>query len=316
MSSLKQSALAVTVCAGEDDKTRLKVDVGIDVVAETGQFQSGEMDVKPLNCWIGVECPNDGQPVMRIIITASTQRAIRVSAKHTLSQPNPDVVSPLRNSHHCRKGINPKGRADRAQSGFATLNPLVFPLEHQGGGVCKGIAVVRFIQIAALAALLAVFAVACVNTNPKVEFQMAQSTPVQPVVVVEPTRSELPATPTVVPTNTVAPVTSTPAIIATATAVPTSTAISQTTPTRETAERTVPDREWDIVSLLPPDAIPAIDNPIFFETLDRADAMYDDDEIVLGVEIDGDARAYSVPLLSSHEIVNDTVAGNPIAVTW
>ena len=36
----------------------------------------------------------------------------------------------------------------------------------------------------------------------------------------------------------------------------------------------------------------------------------------LGVEFNGDARAYSVPLLSSHEIVNDTVGGVKISVTW
>ena len=40
------------------------------------------------------------------------------------------------------------------------------------------------------------------------------------------------------------------------------------------------------------------------------------DELVIGVEIDGDARAYSIPYLSGHEIVNDTVAGRKIAVTW
>jgi hypothetical protein len=39
-------------------------------------------------------------------------------------------------------------------------------------------------------------------------------------------------------------------------------------------------------------------------------------ELILGVEIEGDARAYSVPLLSRHEIVNDVVGGKPIAVTW
>lgn len=40
-------------------------------------------------------------------------------------------------------------------------------------------------------------------------------------------------------------------------------------------------------------------------------------ELILGVEIEGDARAYSVPLLSRQEIVNDVVGvGKPIAVTW
>ena len=33
-------------------------------------------------------------------------------------------------------------------------------------------------------------------------------------------------------------------------------------------------------------------------------------ELILGVEIEGDARAYSVPLLSRHEIVNYVVGEN------
>jgi hypothetical protein len=73
--------------------------------------------------------------------------------------------------------------------------------------------------------------------------------------------------------------------------------------------------EYKIVTLLPPDAIPAIDNPQFL-TAGEADNEYDANELVLGIEIDGDARAYSIPFLSGHEIVNDTVGGRPIAVTW
>ncbi len=73
--------------------------------------------------------------------------------------------------------------------------------------------------------------------------------------------------------------------------------------------------EYDIVTLLPKDAIPSIDRPRFYSA-QEADAEYDGDEVVIGVEINGDARAYSVSLLSSHEIVNDNVGGRPIAVTW
>ncbi len=40
------------------------------------------------------------------------------------------------------------------------------------------------------------------------------------------------------------------------------------------------------------------------------------EELVLGLSINGDHRAYSLPFLSSHEIVNDTVGGVPVAVTW
>lgn len=73
--------------------------------------------------------------------------------------------------------------------------------------------------------------------------------------------------------------------------------------------------EYEIVTLLPRDAIPAIDQPEFMPAAE-ADDWYEPDELVLGVAFDGEARAYSVPLLSRHEIVNDTVGGVKIAVTW
>lgn len=71
----------------------------------------------------------------------------------------------------------------------------------------------------------------------------------------------------------------------------------------------------NIVTLLGFDAIRSIENPRFVEPA-VADDTYDPEELILGVEINGDARAYSVPLLSRHEIVNDVVGGKPIAVTW
>ena len=73
--------------------------------------------------------------------------------------------------------------------------------------------------------------------------------------------------------------------------------------------------EYELITLLPPEAIPAIDNPQFL-TIEEADQFYDPNEFIIGVSIDGDNRAYSIPLLSSHEVVNDMVAGRPIAVTW
>lgn len=82
--------------------------------------------------------------------------------------------------------------------------------------------------------------------------------------------------------------------------------------TRIPAERYA---DYEIVTLLPRDGIPAIDDPQFV-TVDQADRTYADDELVMGVVFNGDARAYSIPLLSRHEIVNDTVGGVNIAVTW
>lgn len=81
------------------------------------------------------------------------------------------------------------------------------------------------------------------------------------------------------------------------------------------APDTTPEEEYLIVTLLPPDAIPSIDNPQFHSVSD-ADQEYDLDELVLGVEFEGDARAYPIGLLARHEIVNDTVGGQPIAVTY
>ena len=37
---------------------------------------------------------------------------------------------------------------------------------------------------------------------------------------------------------------------------------------------------------------------------------------VIGVNINGESRAYPIPYLSAHEIVNDVVGGQPIAATW
>jgi hypothetical protein len=64
----------------------------------------------------------------------------------------------------------------------------------------------------------------------------------------------------------------------------------------------------------PPDGIPAIDEPTF----ERASSVtwLTDDEPVLSLEVDGEARAYPVRIMIWHEIVNDTVAGIPVAVTY
>lgn len=65
----------------------------------------------------------------------------------------------------------------------------------------------------------------------------------------------------------------------------------------------------------PPDGIPAIDRPAFV-TPDEAARWLHAREPVLGVDIDGDARAYPLQILVWHEIVNDTVGGRPVAVTF
>ena len=63
-----------------------------------------------------------------------------------------------------------------------------------------------------------------------------------------------------------------------------------------------------------PDGIPAIDAPRF----QRADhvSWLNDREPVLSLELKGETRAYPVQILLWHEIVNDTVAGIPVAVSY
>ncbi len=62
--------------------------------------------------------------------------------------------------------------------------------------------------------------------------------------------------------------------------------------------------------VLEPDAIPSIDDPTFGAT-----HVGDPTDRVLVVESDP-PRAYPVRTLNFHEIVNDTVDGDPLAVTW
>lgn len=62
------------------------------------------------------------------------------------------------------------------------------------------------------------------------------------------------------------------------------------------------------------DCIPAIDAPKFVSAAEAS--FVGDDDIVLALTVDGDSRAYPVSILSRHEIVNDTVAGQPIAITY
>lgn len=72
----------------------------------------------------------------------------------------------------------------------------------------------------------------------------------------------------------------------------------------------------EILSGGPPrDGIPSIDAPAF-EPVPALGARLAGREPVMSLEIDGDARAYPLSILVWHEIVNDEVAGRPVAVTY
>jgi hypothetical protein len=61
------------------------------------------------------------------------------------------------------------------------------------------------------------------------------------------------------------------------------------------------------------DCIPSIDAPQY---LSAAEAILADDDIVVTLSYEGEYRAYPTRILDHHEIVNDTIAGTPLAITW
>jgi uncharacterized protein DUF3179 len=103
------------------------------------------------------------------------------------------------------------------------------------------------------------------------------------------------------------------------------TAFAQLLPEQETPRRWV-NEQWgtdfskavvpfgEVGSVLGRDNIPSIDNPIFLSNAEEN--LIPGIEPVASVEINGDARAYPLRLLMWHEIVNDTVGGKAIAVTY
>src|SRR3546814_20335327 len=64
----------------------------------------------------------------------------------------------------------------------------------------------------------------------------------------------------------------------------------------------------------PKDGIPAIDDPQFRSVGAVSDLPASEPVITLSVQ--NDARAYPLRILTWHEIVNDTVGGLPVAVTY
>jgi hypothetical protein len=65
----------------------------------------------------------------------------------------------------------------------------------------------------------------------------------------------------------------------------------------------------------PPDGIPSIDEPKFISVQEAYNRL-EDSELVLGLNINGDIRAYPLQILVWHEIVNDKVGGVPVTVTY
>jgi carotenoid cleavage dioxygenase-like enzyme len=65
--------------------------------------------------------------------------------------------------------------------------------------------------------------------------------------------------------------------------------------------------------IIPRGRIAAISDPVY---VPADEAEIKPDAWVLGVVVAGQARAYSLTLLNSHEVVNDTLGGIAFAAVW
>jgi hypothetical protein len=63
----------------------------------------------------------------------------------------------------------------------------------------------------------------------------------------------------------------------------------------------------------PRDGIPALDSP---ESVPASESPWRPEDRVVGVVVNGEARAYPIPLLVWHELVNDDLGGQPILVSY
>ncbi|VAW34481.1 hypothetical protein MNBD_CHLOROFLEXI01-5141 [hydrothermal vent metagenome] len=140
-----------------------------------------------------------------------------------------------------------------------------------------------------------------------------------------PVTSSLTISPTLASIQTVPPVPQT-AVLPTHTAVPPATVAPTPSPTAlplpppiptvppaATNVRTQEDAIYDFRQWSTFDGIPPIYEPQFVAA---EGAPLQDDELVMGVTLGGEAKAYPITILQFREIVNDEFAGIPILVTW
>jgi hypothetical protein len=73
----------------------------------------------------------------------------------------------------------------------------------------------------------------------------------------------------------------------------------------------------EIYSVVPPkDGIPSIDKPRFVDGSKAEEYFLKDDDRVLGIFLKNKAKAYPIPILNWHEIVNDKIGTLSIVVTF
>lgn len=86
---------------------------------------------------------------------------------------------------------------------------------------------------------------------------------------------------------------------------------------KDLQETDVTEPRIDLKDLLsggpPKDGIPSIDRPLFTSAKDTPFLI---SETVLGIVLNGEAKAYPYGILNWHEIVNDSVGGIPLSITY
>ena len=73
------------------------------------------------------------------------------------------------------------------------------------------------------------------------------------------------------------------------------------------------DLPGEFQQIIPRGQIASVDTPRF---VPASEARLPPEAWVLGVSIDGQARAYSLNLLNRHEIVNDSIGEKSFAAVW
>jgi hypothetical protein len=81
-----------------------------------------------------------------------------------------------------------------------------------------------------------------------------------------------------------------------------------------TRQSTSGGQDDDPEELCPRGCIPGLDDPAITDA--AGGAWYDDDGIVFGVIVDGEARAYPKNIMEVHEMVNDTLGGRRIGMPY
>lgn len=65
------------------------------------------------------------------------------------------------------------------------------------------------------------------------------------------------------------------------------------------------------------DAFPVFDNPrlLSIQEAEARELIYPRDAVI-GIAYKGEAKAYPITIMGVHELGNDTIGGEPIAVSW